>query len=92
MKNGKNLDKVDKEGQQSWEGISLACLGTWGDQIETIRECIGKVGTRARPARLSGDGLLCANWVLLGANTCCLLPGDLIEYLLMLDIFLLVEP
>lgn len=64
-----------------------------GDQLRKIRECAEKVGTRARQARLSGDGMLCANWVLLSVKMYGLLPCGLIEsQLLILDVFLWVEP
>lgn len=48
-----------------WEGISLARPGTWGDQLGKIRERAEQVGTRARQARLSGDGMHGANWYFL---------------------------
>lgn len=38
LKDGENLDKVDKEGyvergQEMWKGISLAWLGTWDTRL-----------------------------------------------------------
>lgn len=60
-----------------WKGISLACLGTWGDQIENMKGCIKKEGTRARQARLSEDGTLRASWTPLSVKMYCLLPCGL---------------